>query len=44
MNEKNNVKILYFINISVKYIFWQILNEIVENQDLNRNKEKILIF
>ena len=30
--------ILDFISISVKYIFWQISNEMVENQDLYRNK------
>ena len=31
--------ILYFVSKSVKCILWQILNEIVENQDLYRNKE-----
>ena len=32
-------KILYFISISVNCIFWQILNEIEENQDLYKNKD-----
>ena len=32
-------KILHFISISVKYILWQIFNEIVDNQDLYRNKD-----
>ena len=33
-------KILYFRSISVKCIFLQIFNEIVENQDLYRNKDR----
>ena len=31
-------KIFHFINIFLKCIFWQIYKEIVENQDLYRNK------
>ena len=36
-----NVKDFIFniINISVKYIFWQIYKEIVEIQDFYRNKD-----
>ena len=36
------LKILYIISISVKCIFWQILNEIGENQDLYRNRDDFL--
>ena len=35
---KFNVKD-FVLSISVKCIFWQIWNEIVENQDLYRNKD-----
>ena len=31
--------ILYFVSKSVKCILWQIFNEIVDNQDLYRNKD-----
>ena len=31
--------ILYFVSKSVKFILWQIFNEIVDNEDLFRNKE-----
>ena len=31
--------ILYFVTKSVKCILWQIFNEIVDNQDLYRNKD-----
>ena len=34
-----NCKISYFRSLSVKYISWSIFNEIVENQDLYRNKD-----
>ena len=37
-DNKKNIKISYFISLSVKYIFWQTLNVIVENQDFYRNK------
>ena len=30
--------------LSMKCIFWQILNRIVENQDLYRNKDEYNIF
>ena len=32
------LKIFYFIDMTVKCIFWQIKNKIVENQDSYRNK------
>ena len=32
-------KILYFISISVIFIFWWIFKDIVENQDLYRKKD-----
>ena len=35
------IKILHFISISVKCILWQKFNEIVENQDLCRNKDDV---
>ena len=31
--------ILYFVSKSVKCILWQIFNEIIDNQDLYRNKD-----
>ena len=31
--------ILYFVSKSVKYILWQTFNEIIDNQDLYRNKD-----
>ena len=31
--------ILYFVSKSVKCMLWQIFNEIVDNQDLYRNKD-----
>ena len=31
--------ILYFVSKSVKCILWQIFNEIVDDQDLYRNKD-----
>ena len=47
-NTKNSYffiqNILYFISKSVKCILWQILNEIVENQDLYRNKDDFRFF
>ena len=33
------LKGLKLINISVKFIIWQIFNETLENKDLNRNKD-----
>ena len=30
---------LYFVSKSVKCILWQIFNDIVDNQDLYRNKD-----
>ena len=35
---------LYFVSKSVKCILWQIFNEIVENQDLYRNKDDFRFF
>ena len=34
-----NIKDFIFRRLSVKFISWQIFNEIVENQDLYRNKD-----
>ena len=31
--------ILYFVSKCVKCILWQIVNEVIDNQDLNRNKD-----
>ena len=36
--------ILYFVSKSLKCILWQIFKEIVDNQDLDRNKDDFLIF
>ena len=33
------LKILYFISISLKYKFWQIFKETVENLDIFRKKD-----
>ena len=33
--------ILYFVSKSVKCILWHISNEIVDNQDLYRNKDDV---
>ena len=38
------LNILYFVSKSVKCILWQILNEIVENQDLYSNKDDFRFF
>ena len=37
-------KILYFISIPVKCILKQVFNEIVDNQDLYRNKDDVWNF
>ena len=34
-----NLKDLYFISISVIFIFWWMFKDIVENQDLHRKKD-----
>ena len=39
-----NSKDFTFLSISVKCILWQIFNEIVENQDLYRNKDDFQFF
>ena len=38
------MNILFFVSKSVKCILWQICNEIVDNQDLYRNKDDFWIF
>ena len=37
-------KILYILGILVKFISWQIFDEILENQDLLKNKTKSYCF